>query len=224
MKIGGLVKEYRRIKGLSMQEFADFAGLSKGYISMLEKGRHPQNNREIVPSIETVQKIAIAMGLSIDELLKYVDNNQRINISHDNEEYFDDYLPPNILTPAAHAVPILGTICAGNGIFCEESFAGYFFLDKNIKADYCVLVKGDSMVDACIYDGDYAFLQKDFEFHDGGIYAVLWGAEEQASLKKVYKVDNQCLLQPCNKDYEAVIVPNDEVMVIGECIGTYHSR
>ncbi|MGI6169915.1 MAG: helix-turn-helix domain-containing protein [Christensenellales bacterium] len=84
MKIGVLLKEYRDKNGLSMQEFADKSGLSKGYISMLESGRHPQNNREIIPSIETVQKIATVMGLSVDELLESVDNNQLINISHKN--------------------------------------------------------------------------------------------------------------------------------------------
>ena len=73
MHIGLYVKNFRENHNLSMQEFADKAGLSKGYISMLERGKHPQNNRDIVPSIETVNKIAIAMGISIDELLMQID-------------------------------------------------------------------------------------------------------------------------------------------------------
>jgi len=218
MNIGLYVKSYRENHNLSMQEFADKAGLSKGYISMLEKGKHPQNSRDIVPSIETVNKIAIAMGISIDELLMQIDGNQQIDISHKRP------LPSNIMVPAGRQIPILGTICAGNGIHCEENFEGYFLVDRSIKADYCLRVKGDSMIDANIYDGDVAFLRKDFDFIDGEIYAVCYGAEESASLKKLYRVDNKMMLQPCNADYTAAFVDVDDVLIVGECIGTYHAR
>lgn len=79
MEIGKVVREYRYEHDLTMQQFADLAGLSKGYISMLERGRHPQNNREIVPSIETVHRLAIAMDMSIDALLQ-ICNGQQIEI------------------------------------------------------------------------------------------------------------------------------------------------
>lgn len=218
MKIGLYVKHYRERHKLSMQEFADKADLSKGYISMLEKGKHPQNDREIVPSIETVNKIAKAMNLSIDELLARIDGNQMIDISRDRP------LPSNIITPAAYAVPILGTICAGSGIHCEENFQGHFYVDHTIKADYCLKVKGDSMIDAGIYDGDFAFIRKSFDYSDGDIYAVCWGAEESASLKKLYKMDDKVMLQPCNSDYAPTLVDADDIYIVGECIGTYHAR
>ena len=218
MKIGLYVKDYRERHKLSMQEFADKADLSKGYISMLEKGKHPQNDREIVPSIETVNKIAKAMNLSIDELLARIDGNQMIDISRDRP------LPSNIITPAAYAVPILGTICAGSGIHCEENFQGHFYVDHTIKADYCLKVKGDSMIDAGIYDGDFAFIRKSFDYSDGDIYAVCWGAEESASLKKLYKMDDKVMLQPCNSDHAPTLVDADDIYIVGECIGTYHAR
>lgn len=218
MKIGLYVKHYRERHKLSMQEFADKADLSKGYISMLEKGKHPQNDREIVPSIETVNKIAKAMNLSIDELLARIDGNQMIDISRDRP------LPSNIITPAAYAIPILGTICAGSGIHCEENFQGHFYVDRTIKADYCLKVKGDSMIDAGIYDGDFAFIRKSFDYSDGDIYAVCWGAEESASLKKLYKMDDKVMLQPCNSDYAPTLVDADDIYIVGECIGTYHAR
>lgn len=218
MKIGLYVKHYRERNKLSMQEFADKADLSKGYISMLEKGKHPQNDREIVPSIETVNKIAKAMNLSIDELLARIDGNQMIDISRDRP------LPSNIITPAVYAVPILGTICAGSGIHCEENFQGHFYVDRTIKADYCLKVKGDSMIDAGIYDGDFAFIRKSFDYSDGDIYAVCWGAEESASLKKLYKMDDKVMLQPCNSDYAPTLVDADDIYIVGECIGTYHAR
>lgn len=83
MKIGNIIKEYRINHNLSMQSFADKCGLSKGYISMLEKGKHPQNGKEIIPSIDTVQKIASAMGITVDNLLEAVDSDQPIVVSRD---------------------------------------------------------------------------------------------------------------------------------------------
>lgn len=78
MKLGSIIKDFRKQNNLTMQEFANISGLSKGYISMLEKGKHPQNNREIIPSIETVSKIATAMNLSLNELLESIDSSQQI--------------------------------------------------------------------------------------------------------------------------------------------------
>ena len=76
MEIGKIVRQYRDEHDLTMQQFADRSGLSKGYISMLEHGRHPQNNREIVPSIDTVHKLATAMDMSIDFLLQLCSGQQ----------------------------------------------------------------------------------------------------------------------------------------------------
>lgn len=84
MDIGKYINNYRKGKDLSMQEFADRCGLSKGYISMLEKGRHPQNGKKIVPSIETVQKIASAMHITIDDLLQSIDGDQLIDVSKES--------------------------------------------------------------------------------------------------------------------------------------------
>ena len=162
----------------------------------------------------------------IELMANYFNIEKSDLIEEHNKEFVqsDRPLPSNIIMPAAYAVPILGTICAGNGIYCEENFEGYFFVDKSIKADYCLRVKGDSMIDASIYDGDVAFIRKDFDFIDGEIYAVCYGAEESASLKKLYKADDKIMLQPCNSDYAATFVNVDDVVIVGECIGTYHAR
>ena len=81
MTLGELIKKYRNANGLTMQDFATRSGLSKGYISMLEKGKHPQNNKPIVPSIDTFGKVAKAMCISLNELLVMVDDDQLIDLS-----------------------------------------------------------------------------------------------------------------------------------------------
>lgn len=78
MNLSDIIRQYREDHSLTMQQFADKCGLSKGYISMLEKGRQPRNNRKIVPSIETLSKIAMAMNVTADELVSQLDGNQRI--------------------------------------------------------------------------------------------------------------------------------------------------
>ena len=137
----------------------------------------------------------------------------------------DAPLPSNILTPSAHAIPILGTICAGDGIVAEQSYDGKFFIDSSIQADYCLLVKGDSMIGAEIYDGDYAFLRKALEFRSGQIYAVLLTGTNEATLKKVHQQgESTLILSPCNDAYDPIISDTTDCLLIGELVGVYHSH
>lgn len=69
MQLGQIVKRYREANNLTMQEFADRCELSKGYISMLEQGRHPARNSPIAPSFETIKKLSAGMGLTLDALI-----------------------------------------------------------------------------------------------------------------------------------------------------------
>lgn len=62
MKIGEWVKTYRKEHGLSMQAFGDMCGLSRAYISILEKGINPTTKKSFSPTIQTLQKIAEVTG------------------------------------------------------------------------------------------------------------------------------------------------------------------
>nr|DAP32408.1 MAG TPA: Repressor protein CI [Caudoviricetes sp.] len=199
-----------KASGLSQSELCDKADINKGALSSYLSGRY-------FPKQIALEKLSSALNVSISYLMGF-------DTDDTTDKRDSRPLPSNIMVPAGRQIPILGTICAGNGIHCEENFEGYFLVDRSIKADYCLRVKGDSMIDANIYDGDVAFLRKDFDFIDGEIYAVCYGAEESASLKKLYKVDNKMMLQPCNSDYTAAFVDVDDVVIVGECIGTYHAR
>ena len=109
----------------------------------------------------------------------------------------DEHLEPNLegvtnlIYPTAYPVPILGAICAGNGVWCEENYQGTFYIDKSIKADLCLEVKGSSMVDAGINGGNYALIRKDFDFINGRIYAVRINSDCEVVLKKVNKKAKQ---------------------------------
>lgn len=128
----------------------------------------------------------------------------------------------NISTPAAYPIPILGTICAGNGVLCEENFQGFFFIDRSIKADFCLNVHGDSMTGSQIFDGDKAFIRKTYDYVNGKIYAVRINDETEAVLKRVFWYADQIVLNSSNPDYEPIIVKPGDVSIIGEYVGVYH--
>ena len=202
------IRFLRKQRNLTQEELAEMVG----YKSFTTIQKWETGDSE--PNMGVLRQLADIFHLSISELVE-TDLESKATSRP---------LPSNIITPAAYAVPILGTICAGSGIHCEENFQGHFYVDHTIKADYCLKVKGDSMIDAGIYDGDFAFIRKSFDYSDGDIYAVCWGAEESASLKKLYKMDDKVMLQPCNSDYAPTLVDTDDIYIVGECIVTYHAR
>lgn len=70
MTLGEIVRSYRDSHSMTMAEFAERAGLSKGYISMLEKNRNPRTGAPIIPSITTYEGVSKATGLSVQELME----------------------------------------------------------------------------------------------------------------------------------------------------------
>ena len=78
MTIGEVISEYRKDHGLSMDKFAKLSGLSKAYISILEKNKTPRG-AEPTPSIETFRSVAEAIGMDIDELIRMVDGKIRLS-------------------------------------------------------------------------------------------------------------------------------------------------
>lgn len=81
MTLGDIVKEYRTSHDLSMDAFASVCGLSKGYISMLEKNQNPQTKRPIIPSIDTYRRIAKGMGIPIEDLMGMVGKDEIVDVS-----------------------------------------------------------------------------------------------------------------------------------------------
>lgn len=169
-------------------------------------------NGNTYPRIDSIELMANYFGIEKSDLVEARKN------PHDPLSGLT-----NISTPAARAIPILGTICAGSGIWCEENFDGLFFMDSSVKADLCVKVSGDSMKDANILNGDKAFIQKSYDFKEGLIYAVRIDDENEAMLKVVHRDGDKFILSSRNPDYAPIIEDIDNVSIIGECVGVYHA-
>lgn len=74
MKLGEILREYRKDHGLSLRDFAKISGVSNSYLSMLETGRQPSSGRPIVPTLTKLNQIAAAMNISLDDLIAAVDD------------------------------------------------------------------------------------------------------------------------------------------------------
>lgn len=78
MTIGDVIKEFRKLNDLSLDAFGNMAGLSKSYVSMLENNKDPRGN-PVNPSLETIDKIASAIGVDVDALVGQIDQDVVVN-------------------------------------------------------------------------------------------------------------------------------------------------
>ena len=165
------------------------------------------------PRIDKIELMANYFNIEKSDLIE----------EHDKESVQSDRpLPSNIILPSAHKLPIMGTICAGDGVVCEDDYQGTFIVDIDVKADYCLKVHGDSMIGANIYDGDIVFISKSYDFVQDQIYAIERLDYNEASLKRVTQDGDTLILNPCNPEYHAMVTDYEEVRIIGRCVGVLH--
>ena len=204
MGIPDNIKRLRVTHGLTQSELGKIAGVSDKAIWTWENGTAE-------PRMGAIQKIADHFNIKKSDLIE----------DHSSEPDLAGIT--NISFPASRPIPILGDICAGEGTWCEENFEGHFFIDSSVKADFCVRVRGDSMIDAGIFNGDLAFIKKTYDYTNGKIYAVRINSDCEAVLKKVFWQDDTIILNPCNADYEPIVTDAEGMTVIGEFVGVFHS-
>lgn len=200
--------------------------ISKNLKSLMEENNI--NNKELASKLNVsestvgkwlLEKATPRMG-KVEELA----NLFNVNKSDILEDKIDlSQIDGITLLNKARKIPILGTVACGTPIWAEENFEGFFIADFSIKADFALKCKGDSMIEAEIYDNDLVFLKKVSDVDNGKIAAVL--IDNEATLKKIVKTDNAIILQPCNQDYQPIVLTNNEdVMILGEMVGVYQTR
>ena len=141
------------------------------------------------PPLKVVHKLAKIFNVDIDLLTK------------GNLEY-DSVMNPNIQNVSieiynpTHRIPILGRISAGLPLYADEHVEGYTYTELNGGAEYFALkVTGDSMTAARIYDGDTLIVRRQDCVENGQIAVVIVG-DDEATVKRFYKNDNQITLMP----------------------------
>lgn len=194
------LKELRVSRNMTQSQLADLLGVAKSTVSMYENGR-----RE--PDLETLEAIADIFNVDLNSLASSKNTNVFFKI-------------PNIMPlPETKVVPLLGDIACGEPILAAENIADYVKIDMSVDADFALRCKGDSMINARIFDGDIVYIRQQSDVDDGDIAAVLIG--EEATLKKVYKTESKIVLRPCNPMYEDIVYSCDElndIRILGKAI------
>ncbi len=117
-------------------------------------------------------------------------------------------------------VPMIGTVAAGQPILAEENIEDYFPVPADILPNaeiFMLRVKGESMINVGIFDGDQVIVEKTPVARNGEIIVAL--VEDSATVKRFYKEDGYYRLQPENDTMDPIIVP--EVEILGRVIGLF---
>ncbi len=203
---GSRLKALRDENNLTQTQLSKNLGLAFSTISMYERGV-----RE--PKFETLEIIADYFNVTIDYLLG------KTNIPNSAAELM---LPTNIIPmPKMRKIPLLGTIACGEPILAQENIEGDVSVPDDIKADFALRCKGDSMIDANIYDGDIVYIKQQPIVNNGEIAAVLIG--EEATLKRFYQSGETITLMPCNTALKPLVYTGmqfEEISILGKA--TYY--
>lgn len=119
-------------------------------------------------------------------------------------------------------VPVVGDIAAGAPITAEEHVDDVLTLPRELAARgnvFALRVRGDSMIDAAICDGDTVVVRQQSEAHSGQIVAAM--IDDEATVKVYRRRDGHIQLEPRNPDYE--IIDGDEAVVLGTVVSVLRS-
>ena len=126
------------------------------------------------------------------------------------------------------AIPVMGRIAAGNPIAAIESTEDFFQLDpsylgRHAQGDvFALVVRGESMIEDGIHDGDYIFVRRQADAPDGGIVAAMIDGE--ATVKRIYREKGRIRLQPSNGAMEPIYVSEQqarETAILGRVVGVF---
>ncbi len=124
--------------------------------------------------------------------------------------------------PKVCAVPLVGTVAAGMPILAEENFEGYIgFVGSRSSSNemFALKVKGESMIEAGILDGDIVIAEKTCYAENGEIVVAL--VDNEATVKTFFRENGHYRLQPENSTMQPIIV--DEVDILGKVVASQRS-
>ena len=202
MNIGQRIQNRRKELGLSADDVAAFLSKDRSTIY-----RYESNDIEKLPT-SILEPLAKVLQTTPAYLMGWDDNP--------NIYAFD-----NISPIKTKKFPMLGEIACGKPIYCNENYETYIDANEDIHADFCLTAKGDSMINARIFDGDVVFIKKQPKVENGEIAAVI--IDNEATLKRVfyYSDKNKLVLQAENPQYEPFVFVGEElnqIQILGKAV------
>lgn len=198
MSFGSKLRAARKAKQLTQKELAAKIKAAHNSISNWE-------NDQNMPDPDTIQNLCWALDVEPNYFFS-VDSSLP--------------LPRNIIPlPEMQRIPLLGSIACGSPILSEEHIEDYVDIPRNIHADFALTCKGDSMINARIFDGDIVYIRQLPSVDNGEIAAVL--IDGDATLKRVRLFDDHISLEPENPMYKPLVYWGDEmntVHILGKAV------
>ena len=207
MTVGEKIREARLKKGYTQTELAELLGYkSRSSINKIEV-----EGRDIPRS--SVIKFAKALDVTPAYLMGWEDEPKPEQSLYDR---FDNLHPVKL-----KRFPLLGEIACGEPIYAGEDHESYVSADADIRADFCLKAKGDSMINADIHDGDVVFIRSQSMVENGEIAAVI--IEDEATLKRVYydRENNRLQLIAENPKYAPLVYTGEElnyIRILGKAV------
>jgi repressor LexA len=205
-EISNIVKRLKESilnSGYSYAELEKLTGISRSSLQRYANGVTAK-----IP-IDAIQTIAQAVGVEAEYIMGWTDSD----LTHIKN------IEP---IPTMVKVPLLGTIACGEPILAEENIEDYINMPEKAKGTFALRCKGDSMINARIFDGDIVFIREQPEVENGEIAAVL--IDDEATLKRVYKTENSIELRPENPTFKPLYYQKEEmnkVRILGKAVGFY---
>ena len=182
----------------------------------------------------SIRQIAAHFGISstfgvkrhLDALVKkgylLVEGNTSRGISLLKHDSFDNNEKSSFFNEEVYRIPIVGRVAAGSPILAEENIEGTITVDpsfmKKSKSCFSLKVKGDSMINAGIFEGDVVIVMSTKEVLNGDIVVAM--LENEVTVKTFQRRNNKIQLIPENENYEPIDVDEGkEFSVIGKVIG-----
>ena len=188
MTLGDRIRSRRDELRMSQEELATRLGYkSRSTIAKIESGENDLTQSKIVAFAE-------ALSTTARWLLDYDDS--------------DTTLPPGTHRPQFKKVPMLGYAAAGQPLEDLNQDTPYYDVDNKYDVDFCITVRGDSMIDANINDGDIVFIKSMSEVPNGKIACVEID-NEKVCLKRFYKSGKTVSLASANSKYAPMFFTED---------------
>ena len=181
---------------------------------IMEKG-YPPTVREICAAAHLKSTSSVHSHLETLEKNGYI---RRDPTKPRAIEIVDDEF--NLTRRELRNIPIIGEVAAGQPILAEQNIAGYFPVSSDDLPSgelFVLKVRGESMINVGIYDGDQIFVQQTPVARNGDIVVAL--VEDSATVKTYYKEEGRYRLQPENDTMDPIYV--DEVVILGKVVGLF---